>query len=234
MGKILIVDDDPQLRQSFEKLLTEDGHQVKTASSGEAALAKIESAPPDILLLDHKLPGMTGLDLLRLLRGVGMLRTAIDLEFGEQPPSQPVLRKHPAHRLHRDDFDARQRGQQQGGAAGRGWTANFSQATARQASGKRIHRGDAARNHFWRRTHGQPRSWGNTGESCICRKSSLRRPPLGKKLRPGSLRAGFCGLFNIKNKRAALGRRSGNHCGRHKFLGKFQGTPGLEPRRRSA
>jgi hypothetical protein len=33
-------------------------------------------------------------------------------------------------------------------------------------------------------------------------------------------------IFNIKNKRAAQGRRSGNHCGRHRFLGKFQGTPG--------
>ena len=39
MGKILIVDDDPQVRQSFEKLLTQEGHTVKTAASGEAALA---------------------------------------------------------------------------------------------------------------------------------------------------------------------------------------------------
>ena len=53
------------------------------------------------------------------------------------------------------------------------------------------------------------------------------------KLRPGRLRAGFGRIFNIKDKRAALGRRSGNHCGRHRFLGKFQGAPGLgEPQRR--
>ncbi len=63
-------------------------------------------------------------------------------------------------------------------------------------------------------------------ESMKGRKSSLRRARLGEKLRPGRLRADFGRIF-IKNKRAALGRRSGNHCGRHRFLGKFQGTPGL-------
>jgi hypothetical protein len=41
----------------------------------------------------------------------------------------------------------------------------------------------------------------------------------------------FRNCFGIKEKRAAQGRRSGNHCGRHKILGRFQGTPGLEPRR---
>ena len=38
MGHILIVDDDPQLRQSFEKLLTAEGHRVRTAATGETAL----------------------------------------------------------------------------------------------------------------------------------------------------------------------------------------------------
>ena len=38
MGKILVVDDDPQLRQSFEKLLTAEGHTVRTAASGESAV----------------------------------------------------------------------------------------------------------------------------------------------------------------------------------------------------
>ena len=57
------------------------------------------------------------------------------------------------------------------------------------------------------------------------RKSSLRRAALGEKLRPGRLRASF-GIFFNKNKRAALGRRSGNHCGRHRFLGKISGNAG--------
>jgi hypothetical protein len=39
----------------------------------------------------------------------------------------------------------------------------------------------------------------------------------------------FRNCFGVKDKRAAQGRRSGNHCGRHKILGRFQGTPGLEP-----
>jgi hypothetical protein len=37
--------------------------------------------------------------------------------------------------------------------------------------------------------------------------------------------SGLGNRLGIKNKRAALGRRSGKHCGRHKFLGRFQGTP---------
>ena len=46
MGHILIVDDDPQLRQSFEKLLTAEGHTVKTAPDGEAAIAMVQAAVP--------------------------------------------------------------------------------------------------------------------------------------------------------------------------------------------
>src|SRR6202030_1001850 len=60
----------------------------------------------------------------------------------------------------------------------------------------------------------------------ICEDHSLRRTPFSEKLRPGRLRAYFGNLFTIKNKRAALGRRSGKHCGRHKSSGSFQGAPG--------
>ncbi len=41
MAAILIVDDDHHLRRSFDKLLTQEGHEVKTASSGEAALPMV-------------------------------------------------------------------------------------------------------------------------------------------------------------------------------------------------
>ncbi len=61
MGKILIVDDEPQVRQSFEKILTQDGHVVKTAASGEAALAAVKADIPDLVIMDVRLPGMSGL-----------------------------------------------------------------------------------------------------------------------------------------------------------------------------
>jgi hypothetical protein len=53
---------------------------------------------------------------------------------------------------------------------------------------------------------------------------SLRWARLSEKLHPERFRANFGLIFAVKNKRAALGRRSGKHCGRHNFLGKISGN----------
>jgi len=68
MAKILIVDDDAQLRHSFNRLLSEEGHEVVTASSGETAITSVEGDIPDLVILDIRLPGMTGLETLERLR----------------------------------------------------------------------------------------------------------------------------------------------------------------------
>ncbi|MBN2466767.1 MAG: sigma-54-dependent Fis family transcriptional regulator [Deltaproteobacteria bacterium] len=68
MSKILIVDDDYQLRQSFEKLLAMEGHDVYTASSGEAAVAFVQETVPDLIIMDVRLPGMDGLATFRAMR----------------------------------------------------------------------------------------------------------------------------------------------------------------------
>lgn len=70
MDTILIVDDDPQLRQSFERLLTQDGFAVRTAASGETALGLVRQQPFDLVVLDVCLPGLSGLDTLRAMREV--------------------------------------------------------------------------------------------------------------------------------------------------------------------
>ena len=70
LGKVLIVDDDPQLRQSFEKLLTEEGHTVQTAANGESGLAMVREAPPDLVVMDVRLPGINGLEAARAMRRV--------------------------------------------------------------------------------------------------------------------------------------------------------------------
>jgi nitrogen regulation protein NR(I) len=67
MGNILIVDDDAQLRQSFEKVLTTEGHTVKTASSGEAAIASVQLEVPDLVIMDVRMPGMSGLEAFRAM-----------------------------------------------------------------------------------------------------------------------------------------------------------------------
>jgi two-component system, chemotaxis family, CheB/CheR fusion protein len=65
-GTILIVDDDPELRELLDQLLTGDGHRTATARDGKIALAMIasKSVQPDLMLVDYNLPGgMNGLQL---------------------------------------------------------------------------------------------------------------------------------------------------------------------------
>ncbi len=68
MDRILIVDDDDQLRQSFDRLLLDAGYETLTAPSGEAALPVINTARPDLIIADVRLPGMSGLELFSQIR----------------------------------------------------------------------------------------------------------------------------------------------------------------------
>jgi len=67
MGAILIVDDDLRLLQSFERLLNAEGHTVRTAPDGETALAVVQADCPDVVIMDIRMPGMSGLDTFRAL-----------------------------------------------------------------------------------------------------------------------------------------------------------------------
>ncbi len=77
MAAILIVDDDHHLRRSFDKLLTQDGHTVKTASSGEAALPLARSGEFDLIIMDVRLPGMDGLQTFKAIREIEPLLPVI-------------------------------------------------------------------------------------------------------------------------------------------------------------
>jgi two-component system phosphate regulon response regulator PhoB len=65
---ILVVEDDPNIRELLEYNLTRDGFTVDTADRGEVALQKAVDSPPDLLILDLMLPGMDGLELCRRLK----------------------------------------------------------------------------------------------------------------------------------------------------------------------
>ena len=67
-GDVLIVDDFADALALYEALLVEDGHRVRTASSGAIALAKVEEREPELVLLDVSMPGMDGGEVLRRLR----------------------------------------------------------------------------------------------------------------------------------------------------------------------
>ncbi len=62
MNTVLIIDDDDQLRKSFEKLLADEKYEVKSAVSGEEGLGIIQNTLPDVVVLDIRLPGMDGLE----------------------------------------------------------------------------------------------------------------------------------------------------------------------------
>lgn len=77
MATILIVDDDRQLRRSFEKLLSDELYTVLTASSGEDVLAIIKSARIDLAIIDVCLPGMNGLQTFKTMREIDPKLTGI-------------------------------------------------------------------------------------------------------------------------------------------------------------
>ena len=66
--RVLIVDDHPINLELISLLLSAEGFDVVEAVDAEQALDLIEGDPPDLFVLDVQLPGMSGLDLLRLLR----------------------------------------------------------------------------------------------------------------------------------------------------------------------
>ncbi|MDM7917121.1 MAG: response regulator [Candidatus Eisenbacteria bacterium] len=62
---LLVVDDDPHLRRLYLEELAEEGYEVSTAASGEEAIRRFAHAPTDALVLDVRLSGMNGLDVMR-------------------------------------------------------------------------------------------------------------------------------------------------------------------------
>lgn len=67
-GKILIVDDELSICDALRIFLTRKGYSVSTVCSGEAALEKIKREDFHFMLLDMKMPGISGLELLMILK----------------------------------------------------------------------------------------------------------------------------------------------------------------------
>jgi nitrogen regulation protein NR(I) len=70
LNSILIIDDDDQLRNSFIKLLSEEGYVVDGAASGEAGLNIVKKEAPDLVILDMRLPGMNGLETFQAIHNI--------------------------------------------------------------------------------------------------------------------------------------------------------------------
>ena len=68
-GRILVVDDDPQIRRVMRVTLTGRGYEVDDAKSGEAAMDKVRESRFDLVLLDMNMPGVGGVATCREIRG---------------------------------------------------------------------------------------------------------------------------------------------------------------------
>ena len=68
---VLVVDDEPVVADLLADLLADEGHTVRCAPDGLAALAAVEQEPPDLVVSDVMLPRLDGLSLVRSLRARG-------------------------------------------------------------------------------------------------------------------------------------------------------------------
>ncbi|MEU8753412.1 response regulator transcription factor [Streptomyces chartreusis] len=68
MSRVLLIEDDPSVREGVELGLRRRGHEVRAAATGEAGLAAMAEFRPDLLLLDLMLPGMNGVQVCRQVR----------------------------------------------------------------------------------------------------------------------------------------------------------------------
>ena len=67
-GRILVIDDEPMVREAVGRMLVAEGYAVDHANDGAAALALLDADPPDVILLDLMMPGMNGRQFLTVLR----------------------------------------------------------------------------------------------------------------------------------------------------------------------
>ena len=67
-GRILVVDDDPQMRRVMKVMLTGQGYEVDVAVTGEAALEKVRARRFDLVVMDLNMPGIGGVETCGRIR----------------------------------------------------------------------------------------------------------------------------------------------------------------------
>ncbi len=80
---ILVVDDQPSMRLMLRRFFEPDGHRISEAKDAESALALIASESPDVVLLDLKMPGCSGHEVLKRLRAESGFRTPVIVLTGQ-------------------------------------------------------------------------------------------------------------------------------------------------------
>ncbi len=68
MNQIIVIEDEPDIQQLIHSILTANGFEVIRASTGEEGLVLASKLKPDLIILDIVMPGLSGLEVLRLLK----------------------------------------------------------------------------------------------------------------------------------------------------------------------
>jgi DNA-binding NtrC family response regulator len=93
LGRVLLVDDDAELRDDLARLLSSQGYHTTTAADGQEALERLESGSPDVLVTDLVMPRLDGFELLRTLRETGQVIPAIVLTgFGSLDKALSIIK----------------------------------------------------------------------------------------------------------------------------------------------
>src|ERR671916_3221353 len=67
-GSVLVVDDEPTIREVVSRYLERAGYETRVAGDGPSALQAVAERPPDLIVLDLMLPGIDGLEVMRRVR----------------------------------------------------------------------------------------------------------------------------------------------------------------------
>ncbi len=117
MKKILIIDDEKNIRNTLSKTLTSEDYEVETAINGEEGISKVKETDYDLILLDFKLPGISGMEVLEkikdygaaviMITGYGSVDTAVEamklgaIDYLQKPFSPSEIRELVAEVLER-------------------------------------------------------------------------------------------------------------------------------------
>jgi two-component system, OmpR family, KDP operon response regulator KdpE len=97
-ARILVVDDEPQIRRSLQVNLEQSGYAVETVETGESALSSFLNRRPDVVILDLIMPGMGGVEVVRRIRQSSSVPIIVLSAMGEE------ARKVEALELGADDY----------------------------------------------------------------------------------------------------------------------------------
>lgn len=92
MAQVFLVDDHPDVREVMGHLLELHGHRVEVVTSGESARERLQSETPDVVIADNRLPGISGIELLKEIRKIERLKRTCCVLFSADDNMRDIAR----------------------------------------------------------------------------------------------------------------------------------------------